>query len=239
MIAPIFIGEISSPSIRGRLGTMFQVFVVFGIFLMYVIGNYYQWKTLAILCSVVPFFIIVALSFLRDSPASYMLRGRPELARKAMVWLRNTADIDDEMYALQVWTMDMDKNQTMKTRKSNVLFIETYHPLQRSLEGARTSGATRYTVYNICCARDPTIRQPLLLCIFLMLNQQLSGVNAVIFYTVSIFKSSRITLDANEATIIVGAVLLLATIVSSYSVSHVNRRATLIGTQGRTRNLIN
>ena len=107
VIAPIFIGEIASPSIRGRLGTMFQVFVVFGIFLMYVIGNYYQWKTLAILCSAVPFFIILALSFLRDSPASYMLRGRPELARKAMVWLRNTADIDEEMYALQVRTMDI------------------------------------------------------------------------------------------------------------------------------------
>ena len=107
VIAPIFIGEIASPSIRGRLGTMFQVFVVLGIFLMYVIGNYYQWKTLAILCSAVPFFIILALSFLRDSPASYMLRGRPELARKAMVWLRNTADIDEEMYALQVRTMDI------------------------------------------------------------------------------------------------------------------------------------
>jgi len=37
-----------------------------------------------------------------------------------------------------------------------------------------------------------------------MLNQQLSGVNAVIFYTVSIFKSSRITLDANEAFGVVG-----------------------------------
>ena len=61
-------------------------------------------------------------------------------------------------------------------------------------------GGSRYTVYNIFCARDPTIRQPLLLCIFLMLNQQLSGVNAVIFFTVSIFQSSRITLDANEAT---------------------------------------
>ena len=237
VIAPIFIGEIASPSIRGRLGTMFQVFVVLGIFLMYVIGNYYQWKTLAILCSAVPFFIILALSFLRDSPASYMLRGRPELARKAMVWLRNTADIDEEMYALQVRSCDqlsivivMNKIDICMSCKPET----TDRPLQRSLEGARASGGTRYTVYNICCARDPTIRQPLLLCIFLMLNQQLSGVNAVIFYTVSIFQSSRITLDANEATIIVGAVLLIATIVSSYSVSHVNRRATLIGTQGRS-----
>ena len=93
-------------------------------------------------------------------------------------------------------------------------------------------GGSRYTVYNIFCARDPTIRQPLLLCIFLMLNQQLSGVNAVIFFTVSIFQSSRIALDANEATIMVGGVLLIATIASSYSVSYVNRRTMLIGTQG-------
>ena len=121
MIAPIFIGEIASPSLRGRLGTMFQVFVVLGIFLMYVIGNYYQWKTLAILCSAVPFFIILALYFLRDSPASYMLRGRPELARKAMVWLRNTADIDEEMYALQVRSL-RTKDLSITCRSNVPLF---------------------------------------------------------------------------------------------------------------------
>jgi sugar porter (SP) family MFS transporter len=200
--APIFIAEIASPSIRGTLGTMFQLFVVLGIFSMYVIGMYVKWKTLAILCSVLPFVIIFALYFLKDSPTSYLMRGRPDLARKAMIWFRNTADIEDEMYALQ-----------------------------RSLESSRMSGGARLTITNILCARDPTIRQPLLLTIFLMLNQQLSGINAVIFFTVHIFQSSGQTLDSNVSTIVVGAVLLFATIISSFTVNHMNRRFTLISTQ--------
>ncbi len=88
VVAPIYIAEIASPSLRGTLGTLFQTFVVLGIFSMYLIGKYVRWKTLAILCSAVPFAIVVVLFFLRDSPTSYLMRGRPELARKAMVWLR-------------------------------------------------------------------------------------------------------------------------------------------------------
>ena len=68
---------------------------------MYTVGTYVSWKTLAILCSVVPWLIFSVLFFLRDSPTSYLMRNRPELARKSLVWLRNTGDIDDEMIQIQ------------------------------------------------------------------------------------------------------------------------------------------
>ena len=49
----------------------------------------------------------------------------------------------------------------------------------------------------------------------LMLFQQLSGINAVMFYSVSIFKDSGSSIDSNLATIILGIVNICATIISN------------------------
>lgn len=46
VVVPIYVSEISSPEIRGSLGTLFQIFTVLGIFSMYVIGTYVSWKGL-------------------------------------------------------------------------------------------------------------------------------------------------------------------------------------------------
>ena len=49
----------------------------------------------------------------------------------------------------------------------------------------------------------------------LMLFQQLSGINAVMFYSVSIFKTSGSSIDSNLATIVLGVVNIAATMVSN------------------------
>ncbi len=102
VVAPIYVGEIAAPEIRGALGTLFQLAVVSGILIMYVAGTSVSWQNLALLGACAPCALAaVGLFLLRDSPASYMSRGRPELARKCLVWLRNSADIDEELYACQ------------------------------------------------------------------------------------------------------------------------------------------
>lgn len=64
-----------------------------------------------------------------------------------------------------------------------------------------------------------------------MINQQLSGINAVITFTVNIFQSSGSTINPNYATMIIGSILLVATVLSSFIVNHVGRRPTLLFTQ--------
>ena len=66
--------------------------------------------------------------------------------------------------------------------------------------------------------------RPFLLSMGLMLIQQLSGINAVIFYTVDIFEMSGSTISGHLSTIIVGIVNLLATFVANALIDKVGRK---------------
>lgn len=66
--------------------------------------------------------------------------------------------------------------------------------------------------------------KPFFLSAGLMLIQQLSGINAVIFYTVSIFKMAGSTIDGHISTIIVGVVNLLATFVANALIDKLGRK---------------
>ena len=72
------------------------------------------------------------------------------------------------------------------------------------------------------------VRKPFLLSVSLMLFQQLSGVNAVIFYTSHIFEHAGFTSDPNTPTMIVGAVLVLMTLVSCIVADIAGRRVLLL-----------
>lgn len=66
----------------------------------------------------------------------------------------------------------------------------------------------------------------------LMLFQQFSGVNAVIFYTSQIFEAAGSDLDPNVSSIIVGVVQFVATFVSTLVVDRLGRKILLICSAG-------
>ncbi|KAH8276623.1 hypothetical protein KR018_008275, partial [Drosophila ironensis] len=61
----------------------------------------------------------------------------------------------------------------------------------------------------------------------LMFFQQLSGINAVIFYTVSIFEDAGSTIDGHVCTIIVGVVNFLATFMATLLIDRLGRKILL------------
>jgi facilitated trehalose transporter len=61
------------------------------------------------------------------------------------------------------------------------------------------------------------IWHPFLLCLVIMFFQQWSGINAVIFNTVTIFNAADVSINQHLAANIVGAVQLLATVCKSNS----------------------
>lgn len=75
---------------------------------------------------------------------------------------------------------------------------------------------------------NATYRSALFISLLLMFFQQFSGINAVIFYTVSIFKSAGSTMDPAVCSIVVGVVQVVMTLVSSVLIDKAGRRILLL-----------
>lgn len=71
-------------------------------------------------------------------------------------------------------------------------------------------------------------RTALTICLSLMFFQQVSGINAIIFYTVPIFKSAGSNIDASICAIIVGVVQVLMTFGSTLLIEKAGRRILLL-----------
>ncbi|KXJ77363.1 hypothetical protein RP20_CCG007475 [Aedes albopictus] len=72
-----------------------------------------------------------------------------------------------------------------------------------------------------------TIRA-LIICLGLMFFQQLSGINAVIFYTSTIFDDANIAAEATADTTIVGAIQVVTMVFTTFIVDKVGRRILLM-----------
>ena len=69
--------------------------------------------------------------------------------------------------------------------------------------------------------------KPLAISLGLMFIQQFSGINAVMFYSVSIFKAAGSTINSNICTIILGVVNIIATIFSNAFIDRLGRKVLL------------
>jgi len=68
---------------------------------------------------------------------------------------------------------------------------------------------------------------PFIISLWLMLGQQMSGMNAVMFYCVSIFEQSGSSMNSNVENIIVGGVQIVATVLAAVVMDKAGRRMLL------------
>lgn len=64
----MFVSEYAETSIRGLLGTGFQLFLTIGILLVFVIGAMTSWVNLSYMCGVVPIVYVIGMFFVPESP---------------------------------------------------------------------------------------------------------------------------------------------------------------------------
>ena len=64
----VYIGEVSPPSVRGKLGALFQLSICTGVLLCYLIGSYISYWELAFACTAVSAVQVVMTFTIRESP---------------------------------------------------------------------------------------------------------------------------------------------------------------------------
>lgn len=193
--APTYTGEIAQSSIRGTLGSYFQLMMVIGILLVYIVGSYVSVFILNLICAVIPLVFGGIFVFMPETPTYLIAKGKKEEAAKSLRWLRGDEyDISQELAELQEQHEDDQKNK-----------ISFYAALGRR-----------------------STKKALFISLGLMFFQQMSGVNAVIFFTKGIFESANTGIDSGVATIIVGVMQVISVLVSSIIVDKAGRRLLLL-----------
>jgi SP family facilitated glucose transporter-like MFS transporter 8 len=195
VVAPMFIGEIAESSIRGALGSFFQVMLTVGILFTYVIGAIANYTWLGILSGIIPVALFITFSRVPESPTYFMKKFRTEEAKKSLQYYRGSS------YNFWKELQDLEQDISKSTQE------------EASIRDLVSSVGTR---------------KALIISLGLMIFQQLSGINAVIFYSVDIFYAAGSTLDPKVAAIIVGVVQVVVTYAASAMVDRAGRRVLLL-----------
>ncbi|XP_075184173.1 solute carrier family 2, facilitated glucose transporter member 1-like isoform X2 [Anomaloglossus baeobatrachus] len=203
---PMYVGEVAPTSLRGALGTLHQLGVVVGILIAQIFGL----EPIMGNDSLWP--LLLGCIFVPSLVQSAALPFCPESPRFLLI-NRNEED--------------KAKSVLKKLRGTTDVTTDLQEMKEESRQMMREKNVTILELF-----RSPLYRQPIFIAIVLQLSQQLSGINAVFYYSTMIFEKAQVQ-QPIYATIGAGIVNTAFTVVSLFVVERAGRRTLhLIGLGG-------
>ncbi|XP_058119657.1 glucose transporter type 1 isoform X3 [Anopheles ziemanni] len=198
-LVPMYISEIAPLNLRGGLGTVNQLAVTVGLLLSQVLGIE------QILGTNDGWPVLLGLAICPAVLQLLLLPICPESPRYLLI----TKQWEEEA-----------RKALRRLRASNQ--VEEDIEEMRAEERAQQCESSISLIELIC---SPTLRAPLIIGIVMQLSQQFSGINAVFYYSTSLFMSSGLTEEsAKFATIGIGAIMVVMTLVSIPLMDRTGRR---------------
>ncbi|XP_023697383.2 solute carrier family 2, facilitated glucose transporter member 1a [Paramormyrops kingsleyae] len=203
---PMYVGEISPTSLRGALGTLHQLGIVIGILLAQVFGLE------ALMGNMTMWPFLLGFTFIPAVVQCALLPLCPESPRYLLINLNQETRAKSVLKKLRGTT---DVNADLQEMKD---------------ESRQMLREKKVTILELFLS--PLYRQPIFIAIMLQLSQQLSGINAVFYYSTGIFERTGVA-QPIYATIGTGVVNTAFTVVSLFVVERAGRRPLhLIGLMG-------
>ncbi|XP_034447338.1 solute carrier family 2, facilitated glucose transporter member 1-like isoform X1 [Hippoglossus hippoglossus] len=203
---PMYVEEISPTSLRGALGTLHQLGVVIGILMAQIFGI----ESIMGNASLWP--LLLGFTLLPAVVQCVLLPLCPESPRYLLI------DCNEESKARSI---------LIKLRGTDDVGDDMEEMREESQQMKREKRVTILELF-----RSPNYRQPIFVAIMLHLSQQLSGINAVFYYSTGIFERAGVSQPV-YATIGAGVVNTAFTLVSLFIVERVGRRPLqLVGLMG-------
>lgn len=99
--APMYIGEISSPRVRGTFGNVFTWAIYAGELLINLVGSYWSVRETALILMPFPVIFAVCFAFMPESPYFYLMHKREEAAHKSLQRLKRKKDVEKELKVIK------------------------------------------------------------------------------------------------------------------------------------------
>lgn len=203
MICPVYIAEIAPPEWRGRLESLFQLGIVTGIFLTLFINGWIQ---------------------------------RPDdvvwNAAYGWRWMLASEAIPAVIFLLLLFAVPESPRWLIQARREEV----ATSVLER-IGGRRYAEAELIAVKQVLEQEEGTFRElfsrpyrlPVMIAVALMVGSQLSGINAIMYYSTEIFKNATGNAAAAfNASAYIGLVNLVATFIAILCVDKAGRKPLLL-----------
>ncbi|EPS32285.1 putative quinate permease [Penicillium oxalicum] len=214
-ITPIYISELAPPAIRGRLVGVYelgwQIGGLVGFWINYGVSetlpaSHKQWLIPFAVQLIPAGLLLIGAVFLRESPRWLFSRGRREEAIKNLCWIRQLPE--DDIYVMEeISAIDQAQEEQRST-----IGIGFWKPFQAA-------------------ATNKRVMWRLFLGSMLFFWQNGSGINAINYYSVTVFKSIGVT-GTNTSLLTTGIFGVVKTVVTFvwllYLIDRVGRRNLLL-----------
>ena len=196
MVAPLYLSEIAPPRFRGALISIYQFLITLGIFIIYTTNSFFSCYSHSWRLMYLPIIIVAAIMFIG---CLFIPRTSRWLLLKNRV---------SEAY------------ETLYRTRYDLNLIEEEVQL---IQGTVAKHKNESLLKNIL---KPMFGKALVVALCIQLLQQFSGINAIIYYSTSIFSQAGMH-SSSTATVVVGLVNMLSAILAVLFVDKLGRKPIL------------
>ncbi|XP_070161238.1 facilitated trehalose transporter Tret1 isoform X2 [Polyergus mexicanus] len=212
---PMYVSEVADVGIRGALGTLISVNVFTGSLLTCSISPWVSYQVLAAIQLAIPILFVVCFSWFPETPAFLAVKGRKAEATRSLAFFKGIRDRDEARRELEY-------------SLRNNFFEDVCDNVPSTGPEARTKPVKRSWIVKLKLMLSPSNARALGIVLGLIMAQQLSGNFSTMQYLEVLFKKVAVGIDSNMATILVLAVGLVSSGLSTATVEGAGRRPLLI-----------
>lgn len=108
-VIPMFVSEIADTKIRGALGSLLPLTCNVGIFLVFVLGNFFSFSVVPVISLTAPILFLFLFMFFPETPQFLMKAGRTDEAERSMRFYRNINENGDGPETEAMLQSELDK----------------------------------------------------------------------------------------------------------------------------------
>lgn len=200
LTTPIYIAEVSQPHMRGRLVTINGLLICFGQFTAGMVDGIFDaidenngWRFMLGLAAIPSIIMFIGFMGLPESPRYLVMRGREEEALSVLLSVRDTdKEAQDELKDI-ITICDYMESDTaplsegIKNEEGSLGIQQAVSSSNNLSQEKRGKISSLFSDFHSLINHAPT-RRALTLGCGLMVLQQLSGINTVMYYAASIYQ---------------------------------------------------
>lgn len=211
-ICPMYLGEISSPKLRGSCGMIFTIMYNTGVLIMMVVTPYVSMRISAGIGVVIAIIYLIGMSFMPDSPYHLTMVGRIEEAEIALARLRGKTDVSEEMELIKL---------TLHQRGQSTLDEGNKAPTKEPIEKKKASALRQlFTV--------PGNRKAIVIAMLFSTSHHLGGFITLMVYGQIYFTDMKAPIEAHLCTIIVSVLQFVSTIMATFFIDRLGRKPLIL-----------